>query len=411
MPTRRLDGTQVYLWMQGSSAFFFSVIVTVNLVYQADTVGLNPLQLVLVGTTLELSAFLFEVPTGVVADIYSRRLSVIIGMALIGLGFTLEGSIPRFGAVLAAQVLWGLGYTFTSGATEAWLADEIGEEEAGRAFLRGSQLHQAAVFLGIPVSVALASWQQIQWPIVAGGLGYVALALVLAFTMPERGFKPAPAEERETWRHMLDTARTGVRTVRGRPALLILVGLGLVAGLYSEGYDRLWTPHLLQNFTFPSLLGLEAVVWFGVIRAGSSVMGIAANELARRNRTTDAPGRIINGLTLLYGLVFLGLVGLAWFQNFWLAVAALWLISLSRSTIGPLESAWIVQNTAGPARATIISLWSQANAVGQIVGGPGVGWIGTVTGLRLALSAAAGLLLPAQILLALARRLQKQPQG
>ncbi|RME54491.1 MAG: MFS transporter, partial [Caldilineae bacterium] len=116
----------------------------------------------------------------------------------------------------------------------------------------------------------------------------------------------------------------------------------------------------------------------------------------------------INGLTLLYGLIFLGLVGLAWFQNFWLAVAALWLISLSRSTIGPLESAWIVQNTAGPARATIISLWSQANAVGQIVGGPAVGWIGTVTGLRLALSTAAGLLLPAQLLLTGARRVTKE---
>ena len=69
----------------------------------------------LVGTLLEASVFLFEVPTGVVADVYSRRLSVIIGYALIGLGFALEGIVPRFEAVLLAQVLWGVGYTFTSG--------------------------------------------------------------------------------------------------------------------------------------------------------------------------------------------------------------------------------------------------------------------------------------------------------
>jgi hypothetical protein len=72
-----------------------------------------------VGTTLEGCIFLFEVPTGVVADVYSRRLSIIIGFFLIGAGFIVEGSFPVFGAVLLSQVFWGIGYTFTSGATES----------------------------------------------------------------------------------------------------------------------------------------------------------------------------------------------------------------------------------------------------------------------------------------------------
>jgi DHA3 family tetracycline resistance protein-like MFS transporter len=66
---------------------------------------------VLVGTVLEIAVLTFEVPTGVLADTYSRRVSVITGFFLIGAGFVLEGSVPVFGAVLVAQVIWGAGYT------------------------------------------------------------------------------------------------------------------------------------------------------------------------------------------------------------------------------------------------------------------------------------------------------------
>lgn len=89
---------------------------------------------------LEAATFLGGIPTGIVADTYSRRLSVIIGVFLTGLGFILEGSVPNFYAILVAQVLWGIGHTFISGALEAWLTDEIGEHNAGPAFLRGSQV-------------------------------------------------------------------------------------------------------------------------------------------------------------------------------------------------------------------------------------------------------------------------------
>ena len=78
------------------------MIFTASMVYQVTVAQLSPLQLVLVGTTLEASVFLFEVPTGVVADVYSRRLSIIIGTVLIGLGFLLEGSLAIFWTILLA---------------------------------------------------------------------------------------------------------------------------------------------------------------------------------------------------------------------------------------------------------------------------------------------------------------------
>src|SRR5207249_1032528 len=91
------------------------------------------------------------------ADTLGRRRSIVIGLALLGVGFILEGAIPRFETILVATVIWGIGYTFKHGADVAWVADEIGEEAAGAAYLRASQVAQAGALLGIVGSVFLAS--------------------------------------------------------------------------------------------------------------------------------------------------------------------------------------------------------------------------------------------------------------
>ena len=152
--------------------------------------------MVLVGTVLEVTVLLFEVPTGAVADVYSRRLSVLIGLALVGCGFLLEGSIPLFWAVLGAQVLWGIGYTFVSGALQAWLAaTRLVSKRPGRFFLRSAQVELIAGLVGTGASAWLAR-RWLQLPILLGGALYIALAAFMALIMPERGFRPTPAEER-----------------------------------------------------------------------------------------------------------------------------------------------------------------------------------------------------------------------
>src|SRR4030067_1622545 len=117
---RKMNAYWLYMVYEGVSALLMSMLFTASMIYQVTTVGLSPLELVLIGTTLEAAILLLEVPTGVVADLTSRRLSVIIGVFLIGLGFIVEGSFPFFLAILLAQVIWALGYTFTSGASQAW---------------------------------------------------------------------------------------------------------------------------------------------------------------------------------------------------------------------------------------------------------------------------------------------------
>nr|MBA2754648.1 MFS transporter [Chloroflexia bacterium] len=111
---RPLPAATVYLLIQGLGSASFATAFTLSAIYRSRSAGLDPFQLILLGTALEAAAFLFEVPTGVVADAVSRRLSVIVGYGLIGAGIVLEGSFPLFGTILVAQVIWGIGSTFTS---------------------------------------------------------------------------------------------------------------------------------------------------------------------------------------------------------------------------------------------------------------------------------------------------------
>ena len=78
---------------------------------------------------MEAAVFLFEIPTGVVADTYSRRLSLIIGYLGMGAAWLLVGVVSEPWAVIVLWAFWGISYTFTSGAYQAWITDEVGRRE------------------------------------------------------------------------------------------------------------------------------------------------------------------------------------------------------------------------------------------------------------------------------------------
>jgi DHA3 family tetracycline resistance protein-like MFS transporter len=390
-----MNAFPVFLLLSFCSALFFSLIFTVNLVYQVTIVGLDPLQLVLVGTVLEATIFIFEIPTGVVADVKSRRLSIIIGTVLTGLGFVIEGSLPFFLTVALGQMIWGFGHTFTSGATQAWIVDEIGQERAGQAFLRGAQARQIGHLIGIPLSVALASWT-IQLPIILGGALMSLLGIFLILTMPEKGFKPVPNEERDNWGAMWTTVKAARRLTRRQPIIITILTIGLIYGLYSEGVDRLWTAHLLDNFTLPPLGRLKPVVWFGIIRMVGLTLGLAGTEIARRGLDTRGSRPVAMALSFCAGLMIAALAGFALTDLFWLALVLFWIFGAFRSVTGPLYDTWLNQRIDDSSvRATVFSVSGQADAIGQVAGGPMVGMIGKVVSIRAALLSSALLLSPA----------------
>jgi DHA3 family tetracycline resistance protein-like MFS transporter len=394
---------RLYLLLEASASLIFSVIFTVNMVYQVETAGLNALQLVLVGTSLETSVFLFEIPTGIVADVYSRRLSIIIGYFLIGVGIVLEGVIPVFWAIALGSVIWGLGYTFTSGATQAWLSDEIGEAEAGNAFLRGGQAGMLGSLVGIVISVSLGS-VRLNLPVVIGGGLFMLLSLFLIVFMGEEGFKPTPSDERDTWRDMVQTFRGGLNMVRIRPALATILAIGLFYGLYSEGYDRLWTKHLLENFSLPGLGSLQPVVWFGIINVVGMLFSIVGVELARRRVNTDSHNAIAYSLMALNALLIISLFTLARTGFFWLALASIWAVGVARSVSGPIYQAWVNRRLDSRVRATVLSMSGQVDAIGQISGGPVLGMIGTRVSVRAAITTSSFILTPVLALFAYSLR-------
>jgi DHA3 family tetracycline resistance protein-like MFS transporter len=405
---RKWRAYPVYLTMQGALALFTGAIFTASSIYQVTVAGLTPLQLVLVGTTLELSVFLFEIPTGVVADVYSRRLSIIIGTFLIGLGFLVEGTFPVFWVILLAQILWGVGYTFTSGATEAWITDEIGEAAAGRAFLRGNQIDQIASLAGIGLGILLGSFK-ISLPIQIGGALIGLLGVFLILIMPETGFTPASNEDRTSWQNLAYTFREGVAVVRSRPALLTILSIGLIYGLYSEGYDRLWTKHILDQFTFPLADRFQPVVWIGLIRAVGMILSVGAAELARRKVQTERHAAVARASWAISAVLVISLLGFALAKTLLAAAIAIWLISMARNVIGPLYTAWVNQRLDSSVRATVISMSSQVDAIGQVAGGPVVGLIGSWLSVQAALVASALTLSPVLLLYPRALRQNNEP--
>jgi DHA3 family tetracycline resistance protein-like MFS transporter len=373
--SRRLSAPTVYLVLEGGTAFFRTAMGTIFSVYLVLSAGLDPFQLVILGTALEGAVLLFEVPTGVVADTISRRTSVIIGMFVQGAGFVLMGLVPRFWPLFAAQVLWGFGFTFTSGADVAWFTDEVGEERAHRLYLRAAQVSQAAAMAGIGAGVGLAIIS-LGLPIVVCGVGLAALGVFLLVAMPETNFHRIEERSRSSF---VRTFREGLATVRRSHALVLVLAVAAFHGLSTEGFDRLWTIHLIEGVGIPGLAGLQGelalVVWFGVLEAVGLLLAIGAAEVVRRrvdlgSHVGVARTLAVIDVTLVVAVVAFGLTG-----AFAVAVAAFWVISLLREVREPVFTAWVNQGLEPKTRATINSMASQMDAVGQIVGGPAIGWL------------------------------------
>lgn len=399
---RRLPAYPLFLFIAGSHAFLFTMMSFIHAIYRVEAAHLNPLQLVLLGTALEVVIFIFEVPTGIVADVYSRRLSVIIGYAITGLAFVLQGSLPFFLPILLGEMLWGLGWTFMSGAEDAWLADEIGEERLGAAYLRASQAGRIGALLGILASSALGA-AELGLPIILSGAAFVALSLVLALFMPETGFKPTPRRERSSWGHMAATFREGLRLVRGSRVLMLILVIGLFFGLSSEGLDRLWHAHLLAHFIFPDIGRLQGPVpWFGALGVVSLVLGLIVTETIQRRIDVEDTGRALRTQFLLNLVIVVAVVVFGVAMRLPVALLAILAIQVFRGANGPLYRAWTNKQIEPRVRATVLSMTGQVDAIGQILGGPGMGWLATAFSTRATMVAVAILLSPVLLLYLLA---------
>lgn len=397
----------VYLLFQFCLYLAFSMATVLSVVYHLEVVHLDPFQLVLVGTALETACFLFEIPTGVVADLYSRRRSMLIGMFLFGIGFLIEGALPWFATVLLAQVVWGCGYTFITGALEAWIASEETGKPMDMVFMRGDQFGELGGIVGVVLGTLLGNWN-LQLPIIMAGVFCLLFGLVLLRIMPETNFSPALEERQGLFRDFANLFKLNLSFVKGAPVLLALLAITLCGGLASEGFDRLSTAHFLDDTVMPNIGPLNSVTWFGVISLVGSGLGILTSQLLiSRIEKKGAIRR--TGLVMFASAGYiLCLVLFAVSRNFWFMLIVFLLAGLLRTIKEPVLTAWMNDHVEERMRATVFSTNGQLDSFGQIIGGPIVGLIAQQISVSWGLTCTAFLLLPALLLVPMAAKAGKK---
>lgn len=396
-----------------------AIMFTTYALYYIQALGLNPFQLVLVGSFLEIVVFVFEIPTGVLADTYSRRLSVIIAFFIMGVAYIIEGqamwishgllngAVSLFALVVISEMIRGVGETFLSGAEQSWVTDELGEERIGKVFLRASQVQQAASVAGIVASVLLSS-VSLNLPYVTGGALYIALAIYLAAAMRETNYRPVPQADRDSWGQMKATFNEGISFAKRSPVFILVLIVSLSAGASSEGFDRLWEAHLLTDIGLPRFGGWNDAVWFGAFSIVSMLLGLLTNEAVIRKANLDNHAIARNMMFVLAALKIMGLILFALAPNLAWALVGFCFLGMLNSVFNPLYAAWLNQQLESRTRSTLLSFLSQANAIGQTAGGPLVGWAGVRYTIRVSIVLSACLLLP---LVMVFRKLRKRQEG
>lgn len=396
----RLSPTLVYLIVRGLWSLFENTFFFLLPVYYIQDAGMDPFQLVLVGTVLQVTIFLFEIPTGVVADSYSRKLSVIIGMLTGGVCFMLEGLFPVFAVIILVEILRGIGETFISGAFSAWITDEIGVEKVGHVFMRAQQTSQVIGIVSTGLGIWLSTFLPLGFIISAGGLGVALLAVFMIFAISEENFKPSKESQRVS---PLQTFKLGWCVVRVRPLALTIVGLTFVFGSSDAGFDRLWEAHFIKDYVIPLL---TPAAWFGFMWIAAQLANLLLLEILIRRVKLGKSHTILAAAMNTNGILLVSLVIFALAGNFYVALAVC-LVGRTFRTTG-LFPIWVNRNLDSRVRATVMSFDSQVNAIGSLVGGTLTGYIGTAISIPAALVTSALLLAPSMLLFANALRLTRK---
>jgi DHA3 family tetracycline resistance protein-like MFS transporter len=390
---RRLPATTLYYGLNFGLRIPTWVVMAVYLVRELH---LSPLELVLMGTAMEAAVFLFEVPTGVVADTYSRRLSLIIGYLGMGAAWVAVGIVSAPWLIIAFWAAWGLFYTFTSGAYQAWITDEVGVERVGTIFLRGARVGQAGAVIGLALQVAVGT-VSLRAGVILGGATTIACGLACIALMPETGFRRRPRAERgSALAEMRATGVAGARYAWAAPVILLLVGVDFFMGMSSEAFDRLKEAHFLRDVGLPAVGNLSPVLWFGTFWLAGMVLGFVGTTWLIRRFGRGGHRVLTSSLLGLTVLQMAAMLVFALTGKTWVAIAALLGVFFARDLAGPLFTIWLnEQITDSTVRATVLSISGQADAIGQAGGGPVLGLMGNAWGIRAALAAGAVAIAPA----------------
>jgi len=356
------NGIVLWLCERAFWPLFFVRLVT--------EIELSPLQLVLLGTVYEAGIFFSEIPTGIVADIYSRRLSIIISFVLGGTAFIISGLVGGYALLVASQILVGIASTFRSGAETAWVTDELGSaERAEPLIIRRGRIQMFAGIAGVILFAAVAVLFSLSAAIVLIGALLIAWGLVLTAIMPEENFTRT---EGEGWSEFAAMLGNGWRAVNSIKALRILAIVIVIGGIAKEAIDRLDIQRLV-DVGMPNDID-EAVV-VGVLVVIRYL--IAAGLLTIAQRFVSGRKVVPALCTILLGIA-IGITILAHVELLWIAGLGLVVQGGFHTAKQPLVDVWANTFASSEARATIHSFIGQAESFGEVIGGIALGAVAQI---------------------------------
>ena len=365
---------RAYYVIAGIYTLSASLIWGVNTLFLLRTGHLTLFQVFIADAVFTGSMAVFEVPTGIIADTRGRRFSFLMSVFVLLIGTLAYAIVPIAGggilAFCAASVILGLGYTFYSGAVEAWVVDALNAvghtDPIDRVMARGSTISSGAMLAGSVLGGILGN-VNLALPYVLRCM-LLAMAFVIALgLMHDTGFTARPLPLRQLPKEMVRVGRESLRfgwsTQRARLAILA----GAMPGVFLEWGYHAWQPYFL------GLLHSNAVWVLGAVAAAIAVAMMIGNSLVERmTRYCGRRTTLLLGAAVVYSATAIG-VGLA--RSFWLAVALYLVGMMAAGVFQPVRQAYLHLVVAKEQRATVLSLASLVASAGSTMGQAGLGWI------------------------------------
>jgi MFS family permease len=370
-PKTKVERT--YYVIAGVYTLSASLIWGVNTMFLLGA-GLSLMQAFLANAIFTGSMALFEVPTGIVADTRGRRTSFLLSVALLVIGTLAYVAVGQFGGgmsgIVAASVVLGLGYTFYSGAVEAWLVDALKAtgytDPIDRVLARGSAISSVAMLVG-SVAGGMLGAIDLAVPYLVRSALLLAAFMVGYRAMHDTGFTVHPVRWGEVPREMARVGRDSLRFGWREPHARLAILAGAMPAIFLAWGYHAWQPYFLQ------LLGMSDVRVLGVVAAAVSLAMASGSWLVERltrycgHRTTLLLGAsvVYAGSTLAVGLT----------DSFWIAVGFYLVGSAASGVFTPVNQAYLHAVIPSEQRATVLSLSSLVASAGSMGGQAGLGWL------------------------------------
>jgi len=369
----------------------------VTSLYLVEVADLDPFQLVFLGTAQNLTALTFEIPAGVLADTISRKRSIVVAHLLMGAGMVATGLVTSFSALVATQMLWGLSWTFSSGADVAWLTDELDRPERVAGVLtqsaRWEQLGAAAGLIGFG---ALGWVAGLGTAIVAAGIAMWCLGFFVVLRFGEERFVPT---REHRWRRSVALFRRGVQLARRDSQIgLVLAATMLLSGA-AEAFGRLY-PKRLLDLGFPARP--DPIVWLTALGLVTLAVGAFALRIVETKIDGERSARGVYAAACLIGA--LGLLLLAVAPDEVTAMAGVLLVAgITWSVTRCVGVIWVNRRTTDDVRATVQSFLAQVEYAGEITLGISLGLLAQATTIAVAMFGSCALVAGAGVWVARAR--------